>query len=746
MGRAARIAKDRARQSSCEVGSQGTFGRALEALRTDDTPIAIALLRQTLLEDPGHVDAHVRLATTLREQGLLPDAVVHYEKAIALRPRHAEAMVNLAETLRRAGRIAEALSYCDRALADDAYVQDGHVVRGVARFGLGDHYGAIGDLTTAIAAAPKVAAPYKILGKMLMETERTIDALAILRKACLLSPTDGELFRYVGDLCTALGQTADGFAAYQKAIELDPYNAFIYANLSGLLCKTTLLDVALSVADVGLKIAPNLSGLHYNRAVALEKRDRLDEAVHAYAEALRCDPDSGEALTSICRLRGQICDWDGLSVSEGLARTLTYRKGRKTSPFGMLPITSSLGDILTCNKVWAKTLERGDPALAPYAPRAPHRRQDRLRIGYLSADFHSHATAALIAELFELHDTSRFETWGYSIGPHDSGSMRQRLVEALGHFEDLTALSHDAAAARIHADQIDILVDLKGYTFQSRAEILARRPAPIQVNFLGYPSTMGATFIDYIIGDPVVTPMDHQPFYSERIVQLPNSYQPNDRLRPIAAQTPTRADCGLPEDAFVFCCFNANYKITPAVFDIWMRLLRARSESVLWLYEANRFAAANLRAEAGARGVDPARIVFAPKRSAPDHLARMTLGDLFLDTSPYGAHTTASEALWAGVPVLTYRGEAFSARVGASLVSAVGLPDLATETLAEYEATARHLADHPRDLATLRSRLAETKATAPLFDSPRYARDFENALARMAEIRDAGERPKAFAV
>ena len=740
MGRAARIRQERAARQGGPP-SADAFNRALEALQSGNEGAGIVLLRQAIIDNPAHRKAHFRLAMVLREQGNLQDAIGHYEKAIALDPRDIDGLVNLGEALRRRGRLQEAIATCDQAVSIGPRHAEAYLIRGVARHDVGDLVGATADLERAITENPAVAHAYTLLAKILGAAGRQEEALALLRKTSLVWPNDAKIFRGIGDLCGPMGRIADAFSAYRRAIEIEPYDTSTYTNLSALLCNTKLLDVVLSITDVGIKLAPNTHGLHYNRGIALEKLDRLDEALQSYRNALRCAPDCGRSLTSICRLRAQICDWDGLATSTALARTLTLTTGAPSAPFAILSTNASLTEILDCNKIWSQSIVARKPPLASYAPRPPHRRHEPLRIGYLSADFHTHATSALIVELFELHDKTRFETWGYSIGAHDEGPMRQRVAKALDHFHDITDLAYDDAAARIRADEIDILIDLKGYTFQARPEILVRRPAPIQINFLGYPSTMGAHFIDYIIGDPIVTPTEHAPYYSEKIIQLPHSYQPNDRKRIVAPAMPSRADCGLPEDGFVFCCFNANYKITPTLFELWMRLLHEVPNSVLWLYQANALASGNLKREAAARQIDPARLVFAPKVSVPDHLARMQLGDLFLDTSPYGAHTTASEALWVGLPVLTYLGEAFASRVGASLVTAVGLPELVASTYGDYEAIARHLARTPQDYRALRSKLKANLSTAPLFDSVRYTRAFEDALTRVAEIRNAGEAP-----
>ncbi|MEK7223639.1 MAG: hypothetical protein AAB156_05145, partial [Pseudomonadota bacterium] len=411
------------------------------------------------------------------------------------------------------------------------------------------------------------------------------------------------------------------------------------------------------------------------------------------------------------------------------------------SPFTFLAIPTSAAEQLVCARNWA----------ASFAPYVQQREtlgfcfsktpKPRLQIGYLSADLRQHPVACLIAELFELHDRSRVEVVAYSIGADDGSDLRKRLVSACDRFVDLTALSYVEAACAIHKDGIDLLVDLQGYTRLARTPILALRPAPIQVNWLGYPGTMGAEFMDYIITDRFISPPDHAPFFSEKLVSLPDCYQINDRTRQIARKAPTRRACGLPARGFVFCCFNSTNKIMAPVFDVWMRLLRAVEGSVLWLLEANSGTIANLRREASVRGVAPDRLVFAPRASLENHLARHRLADLFLDTVPYNAHVTASDALWAGLPVLTCSGETFASRVAGSLLTAIRLPELITASLSEYETRALQLARNPSELAGLRERLSKNRLTTPLFDSERFTRHLERAYRMMWERYLSGETP-----
>jgi predicted O-linked N-acetylglucosamine transferase (SPINDLY family) len=378
----------------------------------------------------------------------------------------------------------------------------------------------------------------------------------------------------------------------------------------------------------------------------------------------------------------------------------------------------------------------GDPFAFPHDPRA----RERIRIGYLSADFYEHATAYLAAGLFEAHDRARFEVIAYSYGPDDRSAMRSRLESGFDRFVELASSSHRAAAEAIHADGIDILVDLKGYTQHARSEIMALRPAPIQVSFLGYPGTMGAPFIDYLIGDAFVTPVDHAADYDEQLVLLPGSYQVNDAARQVKA-VPPRAELGLPGNGFVFCCFNQTYKILPEIFAVWTRLLANVSGSVLWLLEGNAFATRNLRRAAGDAGLDPGRLIFAPKLPQAQHLARIGAADLFLDTAPYNAHTTASDALWAGVPVVTWSGDTFASRVAGSLLNALRMPELAVESLSAYEELALRFSSDSNAMAAVRSKLACHRVSESLFDTRRFAAGIEAAFMQMWALRIAGKAP-----
>ncbi len=456
---------------------------------------------------------------------------------------------------------------------------------------------------------------------------------------------------------------------------------------------------------------------------------------------LGVEPSHGPALSQLSFLKGRIADWRGRGQLVERVRAAVAAAVPQLSPFAFLSLPSTRAEQRRCAQTWTAPLAGIEPT-----PRRRVLSTGRLRIGYLSADFHSHATAFLAAGLFEQHDRRRFEIIAYSTGPDDGTPMRARLLRAFDRFVDVRGRDPHSIADIIHADAIDILVDLKGHTENATPIVLARRPAPIQVHYLGYPGTLEGGLVDYLIGDKVVTPPEHLADYAETIAALPHSYQINDRERPIAATVP-RAELGLPESGIVFCSFNQTYKINPDVFDAWMAILQAVPDSVLWLLAkaAGDPAIANLRRECEARGVDGARLVFAQHRPNPQYLALYRHADLFLDTWPYNAHTTASDALWAGCPVLTVLGETFAGRVAASLLHAVGLPELVTPAVEAYVARATALGNDRAAIARLKEHLAGPGRGSALFDTARTARALETAYEVMAEQHRAGTR-QAFLV
>jgi protein O-GlcNAc transferase len=581
---------------------------------------------------------------------------------------------------------------------------------------------------------------------VLHETDRFDEAETCFRRVVAIEPSDADALFHLGALLHGRMRLEEAALTFRRALQHDPDNPHLWMRLGDVgiarLTNGSLREAA-ECFRKALELQPGLANAHFTLGHVHHFEGRLDEAVRSYQAALKLEPETVAFGASLLTEMQQLCDWSRLGeLCESQRRSAVEHPEQPVQPFGLLSIPSTPMEQLACAQNFARSLAGSVASdrkrLAFGFDRAP---QKRRRVGYLSADFHAHATAYLAAELFELHDRSRFEVFAYSYGPDERSPIRARMQRSFDRFVDVGSLSHAEAAAAIHADGVEILVDLKGYTIHARPEIMALRPAPLQVNYLGYPGTMGADFIDYLVGDRFISAVERAGDYSEKLVLMPDSYQVNDRRRPIA-ERPSRQALGLPENGFVFCCFNQTYKILPDIFAVWMRMLGAVPGSVLWLLELNPWAAQNLRREASARGVDPSRLVFAPLLPLSEHLGRLSAADLFLDTLPVNAHTTASDALWAGLPLLTCAGETFASRVAGSLLAAVGVPELITRSLAEYEALGLRLVRAPGELAALRRRLSRNRDTAPLFDTPRLVHHLETAYETMWRIHRSGGAPR----
>ena len=526
--------------------------------------------------------------------------------------------------------------------------------------------------------------------------------------------------------------------AFQHAAARNPANPTCWFALANARFHMGRHHDAIQSYLAGLQRRPDFAPAHIQMGNAFACLSLHEEARQCFETALALGSDRAKLLSAMAHHGQQACAWDALSRDLAELHDALERGERNAVPFQVVTTPS---DRLTQRTVAQAYWERHCHGI-PRLPAPPRRRPGApIRIGYVTNDIYRHATAHLIAEVFECHDREQFEVYLYSYGPDDGSEVRRRIVDGVGRgFRDIGRLSDPQAAEQIRTDDIDILLDLKGYTFVPRLGIFAAHPARIQANYLGYPGTLGSPCHEYIIGDTTVTPIEHADGYSECIAQLPFCYQPNDRKRRIGIR-PSRADCGLPEHGFVFCSFNNAYKITGSMFDRWCRLVRTVEGSVLWLYDANPQARKNLSAEALRRGVSPARLVWAPNRPQEEHLARLPLADLMLDTFPVTAHTTASDALWAGLPLITMVGESFVSRVAASALRAAGLPDLVAPDIDSYERLAFELATTPVRLREIRDRLAANRAHCALFDTPRYVRGLEALFQRMVSRWDRNAMP-----
>jgi predicted O-linked N-acetylglucosamine transferase (SPINDLY family) len=589
----------------------------------------------------------------------------------------------------------------------------------------------------SIAINPGVAAAHHDLGNAFAGLGHFGEALQSYDKALELEPDFADANYNRGNALAELARLDEALASFDRAIALQPGHATAHCNRGNVLKDLKRFDDATISYDRAIALQPDLTLAHYNRGNVLNALKRFDEALASHDRALALAPEMDQVLDAIAQLKMAICQWDNYDeLKQQLLASQPAEAGR--SPAVLLAMASDPGPQRRFAEASARTFYPQIDAL-PALPRLA--RHPKIRLGYFSADFHDHATANLMAGLFEAHDRERFELSAFSFGPDKFEPMRQRLKRAFDQFIDVRSMSDREVALLARRHEIDIAIDLKGFTQNARPGIFAQRAAPIQINYLGYPGTMGTPFIDYIIADTTLIPPEHRDQYAEKVIQLPGSYQPNDRRRAISGRQFTRAELGLPAGSLVFCCFNNNYKITPSQFDSWMRILQAVQGSVLWLLEDNPAAARNLRAEAESRGVDPARLVFAQRMPLADHLARHRIADLFLDTLPFNAHTTASDALWAGLPLVTQLGRTFAGRVGASLLGAIGLPELITKSQPAYEALAIELGNNPTRLAALKRKLDANRLTTTLFDTDGFARHLEAAYGAIYERYHAGLPP-----
>lgn len=745
--------------------AQACYERGLGHLRADRADQAAAELERAVQLDPANPEFLKTLGSARRAQGRLDDAIASYHAALKLAPDNAAVLYNLGMTLRETGRLTEAETHFRRVHQLDPndgetlfhlaalLAERGQLVEAVQLYrkalalapenpfvwmGLGIAYQSMPDQLEealqcqwkAVELAPDFAEAHCRIGFVSAQLGRYAQAVASYRRTLELDPQSRQALNDLANLLWREEQATEAMTLHRRLLELYPDFAAGHCDLGNALLRRFQLDDAVDCYRKALAADPGFALAHYNLGVAYGLLRNKDAAIQSFEAALRLQPDNGPAAMNLLSEMQQVCDWSRCDeLYEIVRRTVLERPDEAINPFLFLATPSTLEEQLQCAQNFARQRMR-----AVAGDRLDFRfrggKRSKLRIGYLSQDFHEHATAYLMAELFELHDRNRFEVFGYSYGPDDGSPMRARLRAAFDQFVDIQQTPHARAAGRIHGDQVDILVDLKGYTAFNCTEILALRPAPIQVNYLGYPGTMSGEFMDYIVVDHFIAPPEYAHHYGESIVRLPGSYQVNDRRRTIAP-TPSREQLGLPEGAFVFCSFNQAYKITPAVFAVWLRLLEAVPDSVLWQLETSPLAIQNLRREMAKRGIAPERLVSAPRIALDLHLGRLRAADLSLDTLPCNAHTTTSDALWAGVPLLTCAGSTFASRVAGSLLTAAGVPELITYSLEEYEARALHLVRNLPELAGIRAKLARNRETTALFDTPTFARNLEAAYLQM---------------
>ncbi len=708
-------------------------------LQNGELKTAVELYGVVIDRRPHSAEPYYKRGNASNRLGRLQIALADYDRAVAIDPAHARAWCNRGAVLERLGRPADALDSYDRAIAQDPLDFLTHYNRGSALRELKRFDEALASYDRGIELKPDFVAAHITRGNVLEELQRHEAAIASYDRAIALEPIHAEAFQGRGVALYMLRRFDEARAEYDKAIARKPDSAGFYVNRGNLMLDWQHHEAAAADYLKAIELDPKRADAYQGLGYSLAGLKQLERSIASFDQAMALDPGQKYLIGTRRAIKMQACDWNGLS--EDLAAIIEgVNAGRPVcNPLGLAQLVDSPSLNRAAAESWIREESPPDAALGSIRPRSP---SSKIRIGYFSADFRNHPVAYLAAGLFEHHDRSRFELTAFAFGPEANDAMRARLSGAFDRFVDVRQHSDSEVAALSRESGIDIAVDLNGITKQCRSKIFALRAAPIQINYLGYPGTMGAGYMDYLIGDRTVIPRSHQAYYTEKIIYLPDSFIPFDTKYAIADKAFTREELGLPADGFVFCCFNNAYKITPDIFDSWMRILMRTEQSVMWLSQDNSAAAGNLLKEASRCGIDPRRLIFANRMpSLPEHVARLRSADLFLDTFPYNAHATALDALWAGLPVLTRAGQGFASRVAASLLHTIDLPELVTDSISQYEDLAAALAaDHIR-LAQIRSRLSQNRLTSVLFDTERYTRNLEAAYEQIHERYCSGAAP-----
>ncbi|MBD2596430.1 TIGR03032 family protein [Nostoc spongiaeforme FACHB-130] len=659
----------------------------------------------------------------LQKQGKITEAIAQYEKLISQHPRYAPAWHQLGVIRERLGQTEEAILAYEKVIEINPHHAQAHNNLGILRVDAKDLDEAVKCFTAAIQSKPDYAFAHNNLGLVWQMQSKLPQAATKFREALQINPEYAEAHLNLGIVLEAQNNLEGAIACFRSAIQYKPN--YIKA--------LNRLGVVLTM-------------------LAMFGQGEVNEPKRIFERILEMQPGSAEAFTNLFYLKEMTCDWrsrqsDLTKLWEQTIQELATGERTTLDPFNSLNKPWDRKLLLQLAKTHGNAIAQQWEQLRQTL-NFQHSRylNGRLRIGYLSGDFRAHAMSHLITGIFREHNRSNFEIFAYSTGADDNSEYRNYIANTSEHFKDVASLSIEETAQLIYDDQIHILIDLNGHTAGTRTPVLALKPAPIQVHLMGTPGTIGADFVDYLIADSIVTPPEFADGFNENIVRLPHSYFFNDNQQVISTNSVKRSQYDLPESSFVFCCFNNHYKVEPTIFDVWMRILANVSGSVLWLIARYPINEANLRREAQARGISGDRLIFAHHEAKAEHLARHQLADLFLDTLYYNAHTGTCDALWAGLPVITCPGETFPSRVAASMLMAVGLPELVTNSLEVYEQLAIHLATYPEKLQQIKQKLAQNRTTYPLFDTPLYTRNLEQAYRTMWEIYASGQPARAITI
>ena len=711
------------------------------ALQTGAGQEACELIGKSIEADPTVAVAHLDLANALRLTGRSDLALASFDRALSLERDLMEAHFNKGVVLQELQRLEEALGSYERALKSQPNFLPALYNRAVLLAALSRPQESLSAYDRCLKNAPTHIEALSNRGVLLLKLNRAEDALVSFERALQLAPASAKILNNRGSALHRLHRLTEAVASFDAAIAIDPASFEALRNRGAALRKLGSAGAALASIDSALALRIDAAAM-LDRAEILVDLKRYPDAIDCLNHLLVLAPHTDYAAGLRLHLKGLVCDWTDYETQVQELRAAVDAGERADYPFPFLSVSDSAPAQLRCAQTFA---DDKFPAAASPLWRGKRYRHAKIRVAYVSADLREHPVSALLAGVFEKHDRGQFEIIAISLRPVEQTLMGQRIRAAFDSFIDVSKMSDRAAAELMRERQIDIAVDLMGYTQGSRTAILAHRPAPIQVNYLGFPGGMGATYVDYLLADEFLIPTAQRPHYREKVIWLPECFQANDDQR-ATGSAPTRRQFGLPEMGFVFCCFNNHYKFNPQCFAVWMRLLRQVPGSVLWLVAEDPAVRNNLERAATKHDVDAKRLIFAPRISYDDHLARLSCADLFLDTLPFNGGATASDALWAGVPVLTCAGEALASRMAGSLLTSVGLPELITHDLTKYESLALNLATTPGLLADYRARLARSRVASPLFDSERFCRHLESAYVAMRHRCESGKPPEGFAV
>ena len=714
---------------SAEIAKR-LFFLGLDCLDQENFIEAEIHLKNSLLLFPSRKSTLINLSISCLRQNKIDDAFKYAVEATNVDSKDANALNQLSVVLIEMKSSREALGILENVLRENPDFLDALVNKGKALYEIGKLSEAIESFDTVLSNDRTVIEAYIGIGNSLRRLKKLNEALAVYDRAFSVEQSNPILLNARGVLLQELMRFDEALTSFDKAIALKPDYPDGYNNRGNALADLKRFDEALRSYDKAIALQPRHADAWYNRGVTLQCLKRHDEAIHSYEGALALKPDDVLAEAQLLHQQQQICDFSIASKLADASARLGVTTEAVSTWLALSWLDNPKHQMLRSRK-WA--VEKYKHTLLPLPARSKTF-PARLKIGYFSANFHNHAMLYLTAGLLREHDKKNFEVFAYSYGRSKSGDLRKKAEGYLEHFFDVTDQSDQEIVDLARSHGLDIAIDLMGYTEDTRSNIFEYRLAPVQINYLGYAGSMGADFIDYIIADPVVIPTQQRVFYTEHVIYLPHTYQPSDEARAIADRATTRSEFCLPEDVFVFCCFNNTYKISKSEFDIWMNLLRKIDKSVFWLSKSNKWAELNLRKEAELRGIDPRRLVFAEHLPAAEHLARHAHADLFVDTFNCNAHTTASDALWSGLPVVTMQGKQFAARVAASLLKSVGLPELITKTKEDYENLIFQLATEPKRLAEIKEKLARNRLKEPLFGTKRYTRNFERGLRKAYQL------------